>query len=69
MKIQFEIGDRVIISTVSEYYSKEGTEVNPNVPGTISMIREGDYWGLHIVVEWDNGEWNSYASEDLTLVK
>lgn len=46
MKIQFEIGDRVIISTVSEYYSKEGTECNPNVPGTISMIREGDYWGV-----------------------
>jgi hypothetical protein len=61
------VGLRVILSPKSKFYG-EGDDSNPiDVEGTITEEETHDN-ELTIMVDWDNGEFNSYAPSDLDLV-
>lgn len=55
-------GDRVKISTSSQYYNRTESS-NPLCEGVIRSNQSG-----YIVVDWDNGEWNSYCTKDLIII-
>jgi hypothetical protein len=60
------VGLRVILSPKSKFYG-EGDDSNPiDVEGTITEEETHDN-ELTIMVDWDNGEFNSYAPSDLDL--
>ena len=62
---ELQVGDRVMISTTSEYYTQ--TAHNPaGVPGTVSALRDGN--SLPFSVQWDNGCRNSYSPSDLVFM-
>jgi hypothetical protein len=61
-----KVNDKVMIVPTSKYYG-DGSESNPiNEVGTIIKIQNDGY--LDIIVEWDNGQENSYDVWDLKLV-
>jgi len=63
---KFKVGDKVMISDDSMWYS-ENDEFNPiNVEGKIIEIKNED---LGIIVEWSNEKTNSYNERDLLLWK
>jgi hypothetical protein len=63
-KPKFKVGDKVMISDDSQWYSDDD-ETNPiNTVGTINKIIDRF---LGIAVDWDNGTSNSYDPEDLIL--
>lgn len=59
---KFKIGDRVRIKTDSEWYCRSLD--NPKCEGTVSEVG----WAGLVVVDWDNGTFNSYTDSDLELV-
>jgi hypothetical protein len=62
---KFKVGDKVMISDDSQWYSDDD-ETNPiNTVGKIIKIYD-DSLGIH--VEWENGTSNSYDTHDLLLV-
>lgn len=64
-KFKFKVGDKVMISDDSSYYS-ENDDFNPiNIEGKIIAIKNED---LGIIVEWSNNKSNSYNERDLLLV-
>ena len=63
---EFKVNDIVKITTTSEYYK---TNDNSNPQNTEGKIYKMDDCDLGILVLWNNGETNSYNSEDLELAK
>jgi len=57
------IGDRVQVTEYSDWYNRG--RCNPNCGGLV--VDYQGIAGLPIRVEWDNGEFNSYAECDLIL--
>lgn len=64
--MKFKKGDRVKISSNSNWIAAGNTEANPNCEGTITDIIVGNT--LPIGVKWDLGSYNTYNEEDLYLV-
>lgn len=62
-------GDRVRITSTSDYYGP-GDISNPmHREGTIRTTKRSAGFGMPIIVDWDNKEWNTYDEQDLELVK
>ena len=61
---KFKVGDKVMISDDSIWYD-QGNNNPANTEGIITEIKDED---LGIIVEWSNGETNSYNDRDLLLV-
>lgn len=61
----FKVGDKVKIKKNTRYYG--GGDTNPSdIRGTVTHFRDIRL-KLPYKVDWDNGEYNIYASEDLEL--
>ena len=62
---KFKVGDKVILSDDSQWHSWTDFSNPANTEGIITEIKDED---LGIIVEWSNGETNSYNDRDLLLV-
>lgn len=68
MNNKFKVGDAVMISTSSEYYTV-GTTTNPkDTKGKIVRV-DSEYDHFFYGVYWDNDTTNSYEASDLILVE
>jgi hypothetical protein len=65
---KFKIGDRVLLRSDSEWWTKDNTDVtNPqNIEGTVDWVDKAG--APMLTVQWDNEKHNSYDNEDLELV-
>jgi hypothetical protein len=64
-ELKFKVGDKVMISDDSQWHSWTEFSNPANTEGTVTEIKDED---LGIIVEWSNGERNSYNDRDLLLV-
>jgi hypothetical protein len=64
-KFKFKVGDKVIMSDDSSWHSWTDFSNPANTEGIITEIKDED---LGLIVEWSNGETNSYNERDLLLV-
>lgn len=68
MNNKFKVGDAVMISTSSKYYTV-GTTTNPkDTKGRVISV-EGEDSRLPYLVDWDNGTTNNYEASDLIKVE
>jgi hypothetical protein len=68
MDNKFKVGDVVMISTSSEYYTV-GTTTNPkDIKGRVISVQK-DYGDLPYLVKWDNDTTNGYEASDLIKVE